>query len=507
MKATLHVVVLGTGLLLNPTWGQETTEKRTETPQAGEPSNARPAPGPNRQEEGLRLNFRGVPLEMVLDYLSDAAGFVIVLETEVKGTVDVWSNQPLNKEEAVDLLNSVLNKNGYAAIRDGRMLTVVTTEEAKKRNVPVHSGSNPANIPRTDQIVTQVIPVRYINAVQLTRDLQPLLPEKATLTANEGGNALVITDTQANIRRLAEIVNALDTAIASISTVRVFPLKHADAKTLATVIQEVFQTPATSGGDLRRQILNRFRGGGGPFGGGDRGGDNAGGGETEGRPGASRVTAVADERTNSLVVSAPEELIPTIEEVVTAVDTNVEDVTELRVFRLQNSDPQEIADVLAELFPDETNTDSRSQVQFGGGPFGRGGFPGFGNRSNNNSGNQQSERMLRQGRVIAVADRRTSSVIVSASRDLMGQISQMIAQLDTDPARKQKVFVYSLENADVQNVEEILRGLFESQNSRGSATSRQNTQENPLNNRTTGNNQSTIGTGLGTGQGTGQQFR
>ena len=498
MKMKLYsAILIGSGLLLHPACAQETAAE----PAVQTDSPAQEQAAPNGAE-GLRMNFRGVPLEMVLDYLSDAAGFVIVLETEVQGTVDVWSNQPLNREEAVSLLNTVLNKNGYAAIQEGRVLTIVTVDEAKKRNVPVHSGSNPANIPRTDQIVTQVIPVRYINAVQLTRDLQPLLPEKATLTANEGGNALVMTDTQANIRRLAEIVNALDTAIASISTVRVFPLEYADAKTLASVIVEVFQTPQSAGGDIRRQILNRFRGG--PFGGGVRGDNNAGSGESEGRPGASRVTAVADERTNSLVVSAPEELIPTIEEVVKAVDTSVEDVTELRVFRLHNSDPQEVAELLAELFPDQSNTDSRAQVQFGGGPFGRG-FGDVARRRGNNEA-QQSERALKQGRVIAVADRRTSSVIVSASRDLMGQIAQMITQLDSDPARKQKVFVYSLENADVQNVEEILRGLFESDTTRTSTTSRQNNQQNPLNTRTTGNNQNNIGTGFGAGQsGAGQQ--
>ena len=54
-------------------------------------------------DRNLRLNFRGVSLDMVLNYLSEAAGFIIILETEPKGKVDVWSNQPLNQEEAIDL--------------------------------------------------------------------------------------------------------------------------------------------------------------------------------------------------------------------------------------------------------------------------------------------------------------------------------------------------------------------------------------------------------------------
>ena len=64
---------------------------------------------------GLRFNFRGAPLEVVLQYLSEAAGFVIVLETPVKGTIEMWSAQPISREEAIPLLNLALNRLGYTA--------------------------------------------------------------------------------------------------------------------------------------------------------------------------------------------------------------------------------------------------------------------------------------------------------------------------------------------------------------------------------------------------------
>src|SRR5204863_353649 len=104
-------------------------------------------------EKGLRLNFRGVPLDLVLNYLSDAAGFIIVLEGKVEGKVDVWSNQPLTKDEAVDLLNTILNKNDYAAIRNGRVLTIVKREDAKTRNIPVKKAIEAEDIPRNDDMV------------------------------------------------------------------------------------------------------------------------------------------------------------------------------------------------------------------------------------------------------------------------------------------------------------------------------------------------------------------
>jgi len=464
-------------------------------------------------KEGLLLNFRGVPLEMVLNYLSEAAGFVIMLETEVKGKVDVWSQQPVSREDAVNVLNAVLNKNGYAAIRNEKVLTIVARDEAKKREIPVKSGSDPAGIPKNDEMVTQIIPVRYANATQLTKDLLPLLPTSANMTANESGNALVITDTQGSIRRMAEIVKALDTSISSISLVRVFPLQYADAKELATVVKELFDTSATAsrggnaggrgGGGAGAQFFQRFAGGGGlgaPGGGG--GGGQSTGADSQALKAASRVVAVADERTNSLVVSAPDEYVPTIEQLVREIDTNVADVTEVRVFRLKNADPQEMADVLSELFPDDSKADANSPVQFrGGGPGGF--FGGGGGNRGAAAANTTGARTKKKGRVIAVADMRTSSVIISAAKELMDQISEMVAQLDTNPAKKQKVYVYSLENADVQSVETILRGMFEGQNSRNQ-TSQRNNNTNPLNNRTTaGQNNTGFGGNNRTGGGAG----
>ena len=90
------------------------------------------------------------------------------------------------------------------------------------------------------------------------------------------------------------------------------------------------------------------------------------------------MVAVADDRSNSLVVSAPADLLATIETMVKEIDQDVTDVTDLRVFRLINADPSETADQLATLFPDPTTstTGSQNNVPFfmraaGGGSRGR----------------------------------------------------------------------------------------------------------------------------------------
>ncbi len=522
-----------------PASGLKTTTEEVALPRDDSASTPAPAPAkaPERNsasrkvsdnpspagEPSLRMNFRGAALEQVLDYLSDAAGFIIVLDTTLSGKVDVWSNQPLNREEAVELLNTVLGKNGYTALRSGRTLTIVSRDDAKKKgDTPVRVSNDPTTIPKSEEVVTQIIPVKFINAVQLNRDLQTLVPSTASMAANEGGNAILMTDTMTNIRRFTEIVHALDTSIASVSAVRVFQLKYADAKAVATVIRDLFSSTDTGNRANNQQNQQVFRGArGGPGGGGFPGfpGMGGGGGGPGGAAGGAdpaasgnarvsspKVVAVSDERSNSLVVSAPEEQMTVIKDLVEQVDTNVEDVTELRVFHLKFADPTEMSEVLSGLFPDPTSSSSQGgnrggQIRFGG--FGGFGGAGGGNRGGQGAGANTSDRMLKQSKVVAVPDLRTQSIVVSAARELMGQIEGVIERLDSDPARKQKVFVYSVENSDPQAVADILKGLFQSQNNNRAQTSANSSRQtgNQLNNRATQNqnqgNRNSSGSGFG----------
>jgi len=450
---------------------------------------------------GLRLNFRGARLDLVLDSLSNAAGFIINKMTEVKGTVDVWSKDPVSKEEAIELLNSVLKKNGYAVIRHDRILTIIGQDEGKTADLEVETGSDPNTVQKSDEMVTRIIPVRYANVTQLMANLQPLLPLSASLTANESANSLLLVATKTDIKRILKIITALDTSIASVSSIKVFPLQYADAKDLATVIQQLFGTQTqgmnqgAAGNNPRAQLFNMFTQGAGGFGGSGGGaGGGAGTDTTGGGAAATRVVAVGDDRSDSLIVSAPADLLVTIADMVEKIDQPVTDVTELRVFRLINADPTELADQFTQLFPDETRTGS-NQNQGPGGFFFGGGRAGA-----EATQSDTSERARKLGRVLAVADQRTSSIIVAASKTLMPQIAKMVAELDSSPAKREKVAVYDLQNADPQDVQQVLQDLF-NRNTYTRNSNTRNTQQNPLTTRQT-QQQNTSGSSTSFGSGT-----
>jgi len=334
-----------------------------------------PAPAPATGSGGpneLHLNFRNAPIEMVLNYLSDAAGFIIELDTPVRGRVDIWSNQAVTKDEAVELLNSVLNKNGYAVIRNGRTLRVMNHDDALHSDIPVHVSNEPDSIPKTDEIVTQIIPIRFVEAKQLISDLSPLVSSHATIIANEAGNSIVVTDTQANIRHLVEVIKAIDTSAEDVTEVRVFHLQYHDPVEVAGILTSLFadqnsgnQTPIRFGG-------GRFGGGFGGCGGfvarmmaaqqGGGGGNNSNNSNDRIKKHA-RVVAVADQRSQSVVVTAAKDLMDQIGEMVDQLDHESPKISHVSVIHLENADPQEVQQVLQDMFQNGNTRNGRGGSQ------------------------------------------------------------------------------------------------------------------------------------------------
>lgn len=364
---------------------------------AAQPAGPRAAGG-NRPADTLVFNFRGAPLEQVLNYLSEEAGYIIQLDTPVRGTIDAYSAQPITREEAMQLLNFALNKNNYTAVVQGRTISISSKEDAKKRNLPIRTGNDPEEIPNTAEMFIQIVPLRHLDATLAARDLASLLPGSAQITANADSNSLIVTDTNINLKQVVKLVDALDTSSDSVSTFKIFELKNADPYEMAALLTSIYASPA--------QGQNGQNG---------RGGQNG----QNGRGGAAAAAAFG----------------------------------------------------------------GRGGAIGGGG----GAFGGFGAAGGRGGAGGRGTAASRAVPVVAVADPRTLKVIVTASKDQMPEIAEMVGQLDTVSNRKQQAFVYTMENANVKQVETILRNLFPSSNNRTVT----NQQPDALTSRATANSSAT----------------
>jgi type II secretory pathway component GspD/PulD (secretin) len=131
--------VLGGGV---EAWAQATASGAATTSQP-----AASAPATQPLTETMSFKFENASIDTVLNEMSARLGFVIQRTVPLTGTISVLAPKPVDADEAITLLNSLLVPLGYAAVErpaqeqmDGRMARVlrVMSWEAAKKEAPVH---------------------------------------------------------------------------------------------------------------------------------------------------------------------------------------------------------------------------------------------------------------------------------------------------------------------------------------------------------------------------------
>jgi type II secretory pathway component GspD/PulD (secretin) len=210
----------------------------------------------------------------------------------------------------------------------------------------------------------------------------------------------------------------------------------------------------------------------------------------------SSATIKANQDSNSLIVTDTQSNIRHIVELISSLDGSSGSVSAMKVFPLKNADPVEMAQLITSLFQQPGATGGGG-TQAAPGQFGPGGgavmaaaiAAARGGRGGPTTGSRGGSRssQTRGTPVVAVADPRTYSVIVTGSREALVDVGEIIEQLDSNDGRKQKVFVYTMENGDVKQVEAILKNLFPSSSARTTTSQ----QVDPLTTRASSNSQAT----------------
>ena len=451
LKAFTISVVLAVIIGLSP--GNTVAQQESSIP----PSETKAKPVEVIKNDGVKvkLNFQDAPLQTVLEYLSDAAGLTIISNEPIYDSrITVISRQPIPLADAVSLINSILKEKDLTTVLRGKTLKVVTLAKAKTENIPVYSGQDPDDVVPSDDVVHYVVPVSHVTATALKENLKTLIPEYASLEANEDGNALIITDTMANIKRLMQIIKALDTHMATVAEIRVFRLINADATSAANLINTMFQQQQSSTRNqqgARNPIEMMMQRGRGP---GGRGGPGSEA-ENQSQAGGSvnvQVVAAADDRTNSIVVRGPADALDIVANMVKQLEDTTAKVTGVKIFQLRYADALNTAEMINQLFGEESSSSRNQQGGFGPMMF-RG--PG-----GNNQQTQQDQQTGSAARVAAAADSQTNTVVVTGPDDVLEVVAEVIKNLDTQLSNLADVKVFHLKYADAQDTAELINEVF-----------------------------------------------
>ena len=278
------------------------------------------APPARAADEPVTLNFVNADIEAVIKAVAEMTGRNFVLDPRVKGVINIVSARPVPASLVYPTLLSALRLQGYTAIETDGITKIVPEADAKQHGSPVSAGPVAAG---GDRLVTEVYALKNESAAQLVNVLRPLITPNNSIAAVPTGNALVITDYADNLKRIDRIIASLDVPTAGEPIV--VPLRNASALDLM-------------------QIVNRLLA------------------DTGGAPGAApdpqqRVTAVADPRSNSLLVRADNpSRLARVRSLIEQLDTAGRAGGNIFIIYLRNAEAARVAQTLRALLAGGSDT-------------------------------------------------------------------------------------------------------------------------------------------------------
>ncbi len=255
-------------------------------------------------------NFKGTEITEFVNIVGKNLKKTMIVDPNVRGKINVRSYDLLTQEQYYQFFLNVLEVYGYAAVEmDNNVVKIIRNKDAKTAAIPVIGDKSGI---MGDEMVTRVVEVKNVTV----RELVPLLRQ---LSDQAGGgnvvnydpaNVIMLTGTAATVNRLVKIIERVDRA--GDQDVEIIQLKYASAGEMVRII-EAMNKP-TSG--------------------------------KAGQPTFLIPKIVADDRSNSVIVSGEVKARERVARLVKRLDSELESNGNTRVYYLKYSKAEDLVKVL-----------------------------------------------------------------------------------------------------------------------------------------------------------------
>lgn len=273
----------------------------------------RPGAQSKSAQQFISIDFNNVDISVFIKFISELTGTNFVVDPRVRGKVTIISPSKISLAEAYKVFESVLEVHGYTTVRAGDVVKIIPAPDARAKNIETKLQEKAAAT--EDRVVTQLIPLKYADPVEIKRLFTPLVSRSSVVLAYSPTNMLIVTDVYSNIKRLIRILKAIDLPGVG-QEISVIPLDYADASKLVNLLGTIFK-PA------RRRIKGL-------------------------RP--KSVTMVADDRTNTIILLASEVDTLRIKSLISMLDRETpRGKGKIHVYYCKNATAEDLAKVLQNL--------------------------------------------------------------------------------------------------------------------------------------------------------------
>jgi general secretion pathway protein D len=363
---------------------------------------AAPPPGTQR----ITPNFKDADITQIIEAVSMATGKNFIIDPRVRAQVTMLSSTPMTPDQFYQAFLAILQVHGFVAVPAGNVTKIVPDANMRQyasNDLPDRVSSS------SDEMVTQVLAVQNVNASQLVPVLRPLMPQNAQLSAVTGSNILILSDHASNVNRMMRIIARIDQT--GSSDIDVIPLQSATAADTARVLTTLLAQTGEA---------------------------------------ASGVKIVADDRSNSVLVSGDSALRLKIRTLVTHLDTPVDTGSTTVVRYLRFSDAEDLAGRLKEQLSGSSQSSSSSTMskllernQSQPQPNAQGNTPKPGENAAGAlaSSGGSATLSLAGGTATIWADKATNSLVITAGQRTLRAVNAVIDKLDI---RRAQVLVQAI---------------------------------------------------------------
>ena len=371
------------------------------------------------------FDYPNADITDVVKAISELTGKNFIIDPGVRGKITILAPSKITVAEAYKAFLSALAINGYAVVPSGSFLKIRSARNAQRDGIDTYAGNY---YPNSDQMITRIIHLKYINVDIVNRDLRILTSKDGELAPYPQTNSLIISDYGSNIERIMKIITQLDVPGFE-DQLEVIPIKFAKAKDIAELVSKIVNKGETNqnnrGGAFSAGVPRFSR----PA-------------TSQGGSGSAYFMVIPDERSNSLVVTGNKAGIARIKKLLNQLDFRIrpEDAGGVYVYYIKNGDAEKIAQTLSGVAKD-----AGPKPSGGGGPGGSPMISPFG-------GIQPAQQEIFGGDVKITADKGTNSLVIVASKQDYEIILNLLNKIDIP---RDQVFVEAvimeMKSGDVLN--------------------------------------------------------
>lgn len=186
------------------------------------------------------LNLQDASLTEVVDQLARQLKINIQVDPRVKGTVTLNTYGETRNLDARNLLEMILRVNGFGMVQEGEIYRVVPLTDAIRQPMPFQV--NGKDIPADDQLMLNLVFLKYVGVDELSKVLQEFTDTNAVVKVYPPANLLFILDSRRNMRRLMELVALFDSDTFVGERVRLYEIHNARPSDLVKELENILKS-------------------------------------------------------------------------------------------------------------------------------------------------------------------------------------------------------------------------------------------------------------------------